>query len=584
MYQQGGTIKDALDCIASHEYVLPAIQREFVWGPEQICALFDSLMQGYPFGEFLFWKISPENSAQYRYYDFVREYHQRDNPHCPDLGILPNKPLTAVLDGQQRLTAFNIGLRGSMAVKRPRLWRNNPDAFPRRVLALDLLADTQRDEEGNCYKFDFVVENKVGRQDSHLWFQVQNILAMASGPNMLNWLNRTDENLDSEQQNRCFSTLDRLYRVVRTEKTVAYYEEKNQDIEHVLNIFIRRNSGGTVLAYSDLLLSIAVSQWGNLDARKEVHALVDELNSIGPGLGLSKDFVLKAGLMLTDIANVGFRVRNFTHANMSVLEENWPKIRAALVETVQLVTNFGFDGNSIRASSAVLPIAYYIYRIGAPTDFDSHGRHESDREAIRGWLIRSILKMSGIWGSGLDTLLTALREIIRTKGSDGFPAAEMRAAMARRGKSLEFTPEEIQDLADVGIKDRRVFALLALLFPFIDLRTHHFHLDHVFPKSHFTRRRLRSAGVGEKDIDGFVDCVDRVANLQLLEGVINNEKRAKLPAVWIHEHFADDEKRRHYRDQYLLGDVPEHIARFMPFYEARRERLQKRIADLVNSA
>ena len=51
-------------------------------------------------------------------------------------------------------------------------------------------------------------------------------------------------------------------------------------------IFIRRNSGGTTLSYSDLLLSIATSQWRTLDARKEVHRLVDDLNQIGPGLEL----------------------------------------------------------------------------------------------------------------------------------------------------------------------------------------------------------------------------------------------------------------------------------------------------------
>ena len=50
MHQQGGTIENALNSIASHEYVLPAIQREFVCRPEQVCNLFDSLMQGYPFG------------------------------------------------------------------------------------------------------------------------------------------------------------------------------------------------------------------------------------------------------------------------------------------------------------------------------------------------------------------------------------------------------------------------------------------------------------------------------------------------------------------------------------------------------
>lgn len=100
MNQQGGTIENASDSISSHELVLPAIQREFVWQPEQVCNLFDNLMQGYPFGEFMLWGVAPENSGNYRWYDFVREYHQRDNPHCPDLAAIHEKPLTAVLDGQ----------------------------------------------------------------------------------------------------------------------------------------------------------------------------------------------------------------------------------------------------------------------------------------------------------------------------------------------------------------------------------------------------------------------------------------------------------------------------------------------------
>ena len=49
MYQTGLTIKDALSSVSNNLYVLPAIQREFVWDDEQICRLFDSLMQGYPF-------------------------------------------------------------------------------------------------------------------------------------------------------------------------------------------------------------------------------------------------------------------------------------------------------------------------------------------------------------------------------------------------------------------------------------------------------------------------------------------------------------------------------------------------------
>lgn len=581
MYQQGGTIEDALDRISKREYVLPAIQREFVWSPDQICRLFDSLMQGYPFGEFLFWQIDPEHSGEYRYYDFVLDYHQRDNPHCPDLGVLSNRRLTAVLDGQQRLTAFNIGLRGSMSIKLPRLWWSNPNAFPRRVLALDLLTKSERDEEGNSYRFEFVDENRIGRDGSCLWFQVSAILKMDSGPTMNEWLLAWDLNRD--EQILAFRTLDRLHRVVRTEPTVAYYEEKNQNIEHVLNIFIRRNSGGTVLAYSDLLLSIAVSQWENRDARREVHALVDELNSIGPGLGLSKDFVLKAGLMLADVASVGFQVRNFTHENMVLLENSWDSVKAALQRTVQLVTSFGFDSNSIRANSALLPIAYYLHKINAPSSFDSSQQHSEDKEIIRKWITHSILKSPGIWGSGLDTLLTAMRDVIRNASGDGFPIEDLGAAMARRGRSLLFTDEEFDDLADMDITDKRVFAMLSLLFPFINVRDHHFHIDHVFPKSLFTSPRLRRAGVSEEQIDGFIECVNRIGNLQLMNGVVNIDKRAKLPATWMQEHFLnDDTERTNFLSQYLLEGLPESLQGFLDFYDTRRSALRGRIKELLS--
>lgn len=581
MYHPGGTIIETLRRIEKNEYVLPAIQREFVWSPDQICALFDSLLQGYPFGEFLFWQIDAEHASEYRYYDFVLHYHQRDNPHCPEAQIMPDRPITAVLDGQQRLTAFNIGLRGSMAVKLPYRWWRSPDAFPRRALALDLLASPEPDEFGSRYAFEFIDESRVGRDNDQLWFKASDILAMQSGPPMLRWL--TDRELVDEELNLAFERLDRLYQAVHTDQTVCYYEETNQDIEHVLNIFIRRNRGGTVLSYSDLLLSIATSQWEDLDARREVHQLVDDLNRIGPGLGLTKDFVLKAGLMLTDIASVGFQVRNFTHANMAVLEEHWSKISAALEETVQLVAGFGFDSNSIRANSALLPIAYYIYQQGAPSDFDVHSRFEEDRQAIRGWLIRSILKASGIWGSGLDTLLTALRDVLRRTNNGRFPAAQLRQVMAQRGKGLEFSPEEVEDLADMTISDRRAFALLALLSPSMDLRTHQFHIDHIFPKSRFTRARLLRAGVADEDHEAYADCANRIANLQLLEGIPNVEKRAKMPAEWLVERFPAEEARQHYRDMYFLGEVPQQMADFLDFYEARRERLQQRVGQIVNS-
>ena len=568
MHQQGGTIKETLDSIASRGYVLPAIQREFVWRPEQVCNLFDSLMQGYPFGEFMFWRVEAQNAGQYRWYDFVREYHQRDNPHCPELGPIHDKPLTAVLDGQQRLTAFNIGLRGSMAKILPYRWWNSSDAFPKRVLALDLLAPPDPDEEGSRYTFEFVNEDRIGSEDARLWFRVSDIMSYSTtnpAPDMLDWI--SDLGLDTERQRLAFRTLNRLHQAICVEPVVAYYEEKSQDIERVLNIFIRCNSGGTPLSYSNLLLSIAVSQWNTLDARKEVHGLVDEMNRVRAGLLFNADFVLKAGLMLTDIASVGFRVENFTRENMGILEENWPNIRQTLLETVELTDSFGFDSRTIQATNSLLPIAYYLYKKGAPRNFETSDHYLDDRKIIRGWLTRSILKESGIWGSGLDTLLTALREVIRNSAGSEFPAAELRRVMAQRGKTLDFVGEEIEDLADMRLGDQRIFALLTMLFPHLESRDGS-DIDHVFPKSKFTPNRLKAAYVADEQIEAFRDCCDRLANLQLLDRSINQEKRATLLADWLDVHCPDDQGRQNYCDRHLLGDVPREITKFTDFFRS----------------
>ena len=580
MHQQGGTIEAALKGIASYQFVLPAIQREFVWQPEQVCDLFDSLMQGFPFGEFMYWKVEAQNSSQYRWYDFVRKYHEKTSPHCPELGVIHNEALTAVLDGQQRLTAFNIGLRGSMAKKLPYLWWSNPAAFPERVLALDLLSPTEPDEDGRRYRFEFVDEDRIGLNDDRLWFRVSKVLDLEGGPDMHDWL--INQGLQMDQLSRAYRTLDRLHRAIRIDQVVAWYEETTQDIERVLQIFIRCNRGGTPLSYSNLLLSIAVSQWEELDARAEVHGLVDELNNIRDGLRFDADFVLKAGLMLVDIASVGFRVENFTHQNMAILEDNWPRIKAALLTTAQLMDSFGFDSRTIRAMNALLPIAFYLYRQQAPESFVTGDRFLEDRRKIKNWLTRSILKQSGIWGSGLDTLLTALREVIRNLGEAGFPAHELGRVMTQRGKGLEFQDEEIEDLADMRISDSRMFPLLTMLFPYIGSRGGT-DIDHVFPKSRFTAARLNEAGVPPEQVEDAQDWSDRLANLQLLDPTVNNEKRAVLPTDWLDTHCPEEQARQAYCERHMLGEVPRSIKDFGMFYQERRELLRNRISELVNS-
>jgi hypothetical protein len=46
-----------------------------------------------------------------------------------------------------------------------------------------------------------------------------------------------------------------LHRTITELPLINYFTEAEQDLDRVLNIFIRVNSGGTTLSYSDLLLS-----------------------------------------------------------------------------------------------------------------------------------------------------------------------------------------------------------------------------------------------------------------------------------------------------------------------------------------
>ncbi|GAB0075694.1 DUF262 domain-containing protein [Pseudomonas syringae pv. tomato] len=577
MYKPGGTIKQLLNKVASQEYILPAIQREFVWWPEQICRLFDSLMQGYPFGTFLFWRIAPEKRQEYQFYDFVRDYHERDNYHCALLKALPERDLVAVLDGQQRMTALNIGLRGSYAWKLPGKWWSSNDAFPTRHLYLDLLGEPDV-ETGSEYRFEFLTETATELTvEGQLWLRVSRVL-LESEDDLIDSLDELD--LSGEQRRQAKKVLRHLYRTVHHKELISYYEEAEQDLGRVLNIFIRMNSGGTPLSYSDLLLSIAVAQWSKLDARQEIHQLVDQMNKEGDQFNFSKDLVLKAGLMLSDIGSVGFKVENFNKANMALLEENWSRIREALLLSVRLLASFGFNSQNLRADSALLPIAYYLFARQPGDGYLSRVEYAQDRENVRTWLIRSLLKASGIWGSGLDTLLTALREQIRTHAQTGFPVSQIESVMSARGKTLSFTEEELDELVELPYGDKRTFALLSLIFPGFDL-SRHFHVDHIYPQARFTKPQLRKAGIPEELVAEVADKANRLANLQLLEGSINNQKRQKMPHDWYAQFKPDALARQQYLAGLEITDLPDALAEFPAFYEQRRKALRARIVSAL---
>ncbi len=576
-FQTPVTIRKAIDAIRRNEYVLPAIQREFVWGPDKICLPFDSLMRGYPIGSFLFWKVDRESCRQYTFYGFLSDYHERDGRHNPQIDLTGDEGVIAILDGQQRLTSLHIGLRGSHATKLPHKRWSNALAFPRRRLHLNLRSPVR--DEGVELKYDlrFLTEAEATKTSPDVfWFPVSEVLNFTSLRDINSYL-RAQDLLGPEYPEQC---LFALYEVVSEKALINHYQEDSQDLGKVLNIFVRVNSGGTTLSYSDLLLSIATAQWEDVDARQAIHELVDDLNRTGEGFTFDKDFVLKSALVLADL-DVGFKVENFTRDNTRKIEAAWPRISEALRMAVGLVSRLGYNGFTLTATNALVPIAYYLLRRGSPQGFLERREHAEDRERVRLWLTRALLKR-GTFGAGLDTTLRTARTTI---GADPttFPADGLDTAFARIGRGVRFEEEEIEDLLDESYGRRTTFSILSLLYPSVDFNNR-FHEDHIFPKNRFSRKRLREAGVSEDQIDLFRERMDRVANLQLLEGVPNQEKSAKLPAEWMRAHFATPAAQAQWKERNYIDDLPEQITAFMDFYEKRRSRLKAQLQRVLGIA
>ena len=575
-FQTPISIKDTVERIRRKQFVLPAIQREFVWSEDQICRLFDSILRGYPIGSFLFWSVEREHCRTYRFYEFLDRYHARDRRHNPDADLTGDEGVTAILDGQQRLTSLYIGLRGSYASKtRNKRW-NSDNAFPERRLHLNLAAPLSSEDVELKYDLRFLTDDEAKeRSEQAVWFRVGEILQFSELTDVFNHL-REDDLLRDRFPQDC---LVKLFDVVSQRPLINYYLESDQDLDKVLNVFIRVNSGGTQLSYSDLLLSIATAQWENIDARSEIHSLVDELNRTGEGFSLDKDFILKSSLVLSDLPDIAFKVKNFNHENMTLIEGKWDQISGALTMAVQLAARFGYSSHTLGAKNVLIPIAYYLLHRGLPPGYLERREFASDRAAVQNWMARALLK-TGTFGAGLDTTLRTARKTLK-ESTDGFPSSELDSAFARIGRSIRFEDEEIDDLIDVAYGRRQAFSVLALLYPTLDFNNR-FHMDHIFPKSRFAKRKLRAAGVEEGKLDDFRERADRIGNLQLLEGIPNQEKSDKMPGVWTSEHFPEPQALEAWRSRNYITDLPAEMDAFLSFYEDRRIRMRDTLRKALN--
>ncbi len=553
------SIKDVVDEL-NVRYFLPDIQREYVWlkkaDEKKIEQLFDSILRGYPIGSFLFWKLQKEDIAKsdeqdsdklnFQLYQFITNYDER-KPHNEKIRIeqIKRDDLYIVLDGQQHLTSLYIGLKGTRTLKKKRARNDNPNAYEEKRLYLNLKHQPNMDNPEDNYPFEFHAKTPEN-DEKHFWFKVGDILELKS---VVNYAREHD--LD----NKGSELLETLNKAVHDKQLISYFEEKEKNLNKVLNIFIRVNSGGEKLSYSDLLMSILTASFSS-DIREKMNALVDALKNKG-FLNVGQDQVLKTCLLLIG-KDTTFELKNFNKKNIKEIEENWEKITESIYNAAKRLETFGYAG--YLGSAYILSSLAYFYFLNPKMD------KNDEEQALK--FVRNA-QITSYFTPSTDTKLSIIAHSIK----EARTFEEFNHNLAKHQTCpLKITNDAIEDMVRSS-SDARVFPILQILYPNLNYKTTTFHIDHIYPKSKFKE--------GNKKLDKDF-CGNHLYNLQLLEGQENSAKKDKDPEVWLKEEYKNEKAIEEYKKRnYIDPTLKLEWENIKEFREKREEAIITKLKEVL---
>lgn len=140
------------------------------------------------------------------------------------------------------------------------------------------------------------------------------------------------------------------------------YPEREENMDKVLDIFVRTNAGGTKLSKSDLLFSTIKKDW--IDARKEFKLLIQTLNQQDK-YKFTHDFILKTSLVLfaNNQEDIKYSVSNSKNIVQNI-ESNWKEISSSIRLVVDEIDDkFRLSSHKVISSyNALIPLVYFVYK------------------------------------------------------------------------------------------------------------------------------------------------------------------------------------------------------------------------------
>jgi Protein of unknown function DUF262 len=163
--------------------LIPDLQRPYVWSPDKVTLLVDSIIRGWPFGTLLLWEIKKDSLASIPSRAFWRIVDRTDEGFGDDRVAKDTPPaeFRMVLDGQQRLQSLLLAFGGNnwgfrlldhewstaLEAERPK-GRNAKKHWSLGHLCLDILRfrdAIKRESEVNLIEFRDVLSWVVLNQD-----------------------------------------------------------------------------------------------------------------------------------------------------------------------------------------------------------------------------------------------------------------------------------------------------------------------------------------------------------------------------------------------------------------------------------
>ncbi len=406
------------------------------------------------------------------------------------------------------------------------------------------------DKPEDNYQFEFHAKAPTN-DENHFWFKVGDILELESGV----WNYTKDHDI----KDNALNLLEKLKDAFHNKQLISFFEEKEKNLDKVLNIFIRVNSGGEELSYSDLLMSILTASFSS-DIREKMNELVDALKDKGFG-NVGKDQVLKTCLLLIGKGTT-FELKNFNKNNVKKIEENWEKITESIYDAAKLLGTFGYAG---RLSSAyILSSLAYFYFLKQKMD------KNDEEQALK--FVRNA-QIMGYFGGSTDTKLSIIARSI--KEARTFEAFNDNLAK-HQTNPLKITNDAIESMV---FSDRYghagVFPVLQILYPNLNYKTTTFHIDHIYPKSKFKKEN-------EKLDKDFYDWGNHLYNLQLLEGQENIAKKDKDPEVWLKEEYKNEQAIEEYKKRnYIDPKLKLEWENIKEFREKREEAILTKLKEVL---